>query len=273
MENFTNQENFGNLEVNGANVAQEAQADSKKAEKRRKLHEMKEKLQETLHEDPEFQKKVGSLSGSLAVTRTLAWKDKGNIVVDESTKHLPKDQRLLVQASQIVGYRVQNVGQAPVQYQIESFQKDESGKFVGTITTATIAPGATADLPRKYMTILCAQPEFSFTLSNGKIVRGSGKKGKSNDLDAELEAHYFSFDDKDVKVHSDSIKLQVGQEVKDPKGGKVWRVKPEFEAYFGFLNNEKVAKKGGRASKGEKPSTQVMAANYINRMLKESGSI
>ncbi len=242
---------------------------AKKAEKNQKLKEMSALLKETINADPTYVQKLKSLSNSVIVLNTLGYGEGGNIIVDEATKNLPKEERKLVTTSQIVGYRVQNVGNTPIKYNTEEFAKNEEGVFVGTRVEKTLAPGATADLTRKYMTIFCATPEISFQLGNGKIVRGSGAV-KDNDIEGELEAHYFSFSDKTVKVNSDTIKLNVAAKKKGADGQPKWIVKPEFEKAFGYLNNAKAPGKRGRsASNGPKFNAQDAAANFINRLMQE----
>lgn len=263
-------ENFNDLDTAVGTEVEASAATQKKEAKKRKLQEMGTLLKETINQDPTFVQKVRSLSNSIAVINTLGFGDSGNIIVDEETKKLPKEQRKIVTTSAIVGYRVQNIGQTPIKYFTEEFAKNEDGKFVGSRVEKVLEPGAKADLTRKYMTIFCAQPEISFQLANGKIVRGSGIV-KANDLEGELEAHYFTFNDKNIKVNSDTIKLNVSKAVKGNDGSKKWIVKPEFEKAFGYLNNEKSSAKKGRASSGNKFTTQDLAANYINRLLQESG--
>jgi hypothetical protein len=155
MENF---QNLDEQQVNGA-----VETDSKKKEKNEKLKAMSALLRDTVNQDPTFATKVRSLSDKLAVVNTLGYGENGNIIVDEATKNLPKDQRKLVTTSQIVGYRVQNIGDAPVKYLTEEFTKDAEGVFVGARVEKTAKPGEFIDLTRKYMTIFCSQPEISFS--------------------------------------------------------------------------------------------------------------
>jgi len=263
-------ENFDNLNVNTEGTEVTKEIHEKKAEKSQKIKQMNALLRETITADPTYVQKLKSLSNSVIVLNTLGYGEGGNIIVDEATKNLPKEERKLVTTSQIVGYRVQNVGTVPIKYTTEEFAKNEEGIFVGTRIERTLAPGASADLTRKYMTVFCAQPEISFQLGNGKIVRGSGAV-KDNDVEGELEAHYFSFTDKNIKVNSDTIKLNVAAKKKGADGQTKWVVKPEFEKAFGYLNNPKPAGKRGRsASNGPKFTTQDAAANYINRLMREN---
>lgn len=267
-------ENFQALGNENEVVAQGNEAvDAKKQEKSKKLKEMSQLLKETINTDPTFQTKVRSLSERLSVVNTLGYGEGGNIIVDEATKNLPKDQRKLVTTSQIVGYRVANTGDQPIKYLTEEFTKNAEGVYEGQRVEKVMAAGEQVDFTRKYMTIFCAQPEISFQLSNGKIVRGSGSV-KPGDIDGELEAHYFSFNDKNIKVNSDTMKLNVAAKKKAADGTAKWVVKPEFEKTFGYLNNAKATGKRGRGpSTTSKYTTQDMAANYINRLLQESGTV
>lgn len=251
----------------GAPVVEKKEAS--KNTRRERIEAMKAAIQETALTDPEFKQKLKSLSDSLEVVNTLGFGDSGNIVLDKSST---ADKRKVVSTSQIVGYRVRNIGDVPIKYQTEVWTQGEDGKFVPTKTEKVIAPGATAELTRQFMTMLCAQPEISFTLANGKIIRGAGTIS-SKSLKDELEAHYFRFDkdENGVKkqVNDDSVKLNVGRKV----DGK-WVVKDEYVETFGFLNNPKPGgRRGGRKSARDKYSAQDLAANYIRKMIEEHGEM
>jgi hypothetical protein len=228
------------------------------AEKKQKVQAMKAALKDTVSNTPDFAEKLRRLSNSLKVVNTLGAGKNGNIVVDKNSK---AEGRQLKPTSQIVGYKVQNIGTEAIEYVTEVFTKDETGKFVGNVVTKTLQPGETISLTRQYMTMLCAKPEISFTLSNGKIVSSSKKNAKS--LKEELAAYYFSFnkaeDGTQIQVNDDEVKLSV-----DDENGVV---KAEYVETFGYLNNPKE----GRTArvKGQKFTTQDLAANYINKMLQE----
>lgn len=235
------------------------------AEKKEKIQKMKASLKETLSTDSSFTAKLHTLSQSIKVVNTLGYGKGGNIVVDK--KASSDGNRVLKATSAICGYRLQNIGDTPIEYTTEEFKQDETGKFVGTIVTKTWAPGTTIDLTRQYTTMLCSIPEISFTLANGKIVASSRKTNKkSASIKDELASYYFSFDkngEDGPQVNDDEVKLSV-----DDANGKV---KKEFVTTFGYLNNPKEGRV--RGAKGPKFSTQDMAANYIQKLLKEQGSI
>lgn len=242
----------------------------KKSNKKAKVEEMKQALKETIMTDPAFTKKLRSFSGDLEVIHTLGFGDSGNIVVDKSkAKKGDENDRPLAVTSKIVGYRVKNIGKEPVKYQTEVWTQGKDGKFVGAKAEKTLEPGGIADFTRQYMTMFCAQPEISFQLANGKIIKGSGSKG-NKDVKAELESYYFRFDkdeNGEVKqVNDDDVKLNVGEKV----DGK-WVVKKEYEEVFGFLNNP--SEGGGRRRKSSKDkfSTQDLAANYVNKLIQDAG--
>lgn len=229
-------------------------------EKKAKVQAMKAALKETVQTTPDFAQKLRRLSGSIKVVNTLGAGKGGNIVVDKSAGG---EGRPLKPTSQIVGYKIQNIGTEAIEYTTEEYTKDENGKWVGNVVTKTLAPNEIVDLTRQYMTMFCAQPEISFTLANGKIVNSSKKNAKS--LKEELSAYYFSFNKDEngnsLQVNDDEVKLAV-----DDENGVV---KPEYEKTFGYINNPKE----GRAArvKGQKFTTQDLAANYINKMLQEKG--
>ena len=229
---------------------------------------MKDAMKQRIESDPDYLKRLRKLSNSVEVVNSLGFGDSGNIIVDRMKT--TKDNRVLASTSTIVGYRVQNVGTEPIKYITESWVKDESGKYVPTKTEKVMAPGATADLTRQYMTMFCAQPEISFQLKNGKVIKGSGSKGDKG-VKAELASYYFAFakdaDGNKKQVNDDDVKLNVG--VKNDEGK--WVVKPEFEEAFGFLNNAHEAAKSGKRSKGSEFNAQDIAANYVFKMIQDSG--
>lgn len=233
--------------------------------KKQKLEMMKEYLKETINTDPSYKQRLHALSGSLEVVNSLGFGENGNIIVDKTKS--TDEGRTLTTTSLIVGYRVRNNSSEPIKYQTEVWTKGEDGKYVGEKVEEFIAPnGGTADLPRQYMTMLCAQPEISFQLVNGKVIRGSGAKASRGDIKAELEAYYFAFS-KDInkEINSDEVKLNVGTKGPDGK----WVVKPEFAQTFGFLENVPEKTRGSRKS-GPKYSTSDLAANYVMKMIKET---
>jgi hypothetical protein len=231
------------------------------AERKQKVQAMKAALKETVQSTPDFAQKLRRLSNSIKVVNTLGYGKGGNIVVDKNASS--SDKRALKPTSAICGYKIQNIGDEAIEYTTEEFAQDETGKYVGSIVKKTLAPGAFADLTRQYMTMFCAQPEISFTLANGKIVSSSKKNAKS--LKEELAAYYFSFnkaeDGTTPQVNDDEVKLSV-----DDENGKV---KPEYVATFGYLNNPKESR--AARAKGSKFTNQDLAANYIQKMLEEQG--
>lgn len=260
---------FTDLNVGTGVVAPVEEVTASNDDKKQKVAVMKQALKETLAQDPEYKEKIGRLSNSVAVVNSLGFGEKGNIIVDKSKKKEDGDARDLVVTSQIVGYKVENIGTEPIKYQTETWAQGEDGKFVPSKTEKTLAPGQTADFTRQYMTMFCAQPEISFQLANGKIIKGSNK---NKGIKAELESYYFRFDKEEdgtkKQVNDDSIKLNVGE--KDAEGK--WVVKPEYVETFGFLNNPEEGKKGGRTKgEGSKFSAQDLAANYIHRLISEQG--
>lgn len=264
MENVFN--HFDETAGEAAAPVQTPATSNKNAEKKAKIDAMRHALKDTIATDPEFNEKLRTLSNSLEVTNSLGYGEGGNIVVDKTAK---SDGRALAATSAIVGYRIKNIGKTPVKYKTEVFAAGPDGKFVGTKTEKTLAPGASADLTRQYMTMLCAIPEISFQLANGKIVKGSGARGNKS-MKAELESFYFSFTNVEgapkKQVNDDKVKINVGHKV----DGK-WVVKNEFVESFGYLNNPKEGGKGGRKPSGEKYNLQDLAANYVQQMIEDAG--
>lgn len=262
MENIFNNVPGNGVVDSGATVSTPAN-DAKKE----RVKMMTEAMKQTLNSDPGFKDRLRKLSSSVEVINSLGFGDSGNIIVDK--KSSTKDNRTLAVTSAIVGYRISNIGDTPIKYVTEVWSQGEDGKYVPTKTEKVLAPGGYADLTRQYMTMFCAQPEISFQLANGKIIKGSGSKG-DRDLKAELEAHYFAFakdaDGNKRQINDDDVKLNVGEKV-----GDKWQVKAEFVETFGYLNNPKEGGRSGRrASSGDKFNAQDIAANYVYRMMQEN---
>lgn len=233
-------------------------------DKKERAKVMRMEFEDALLADPEMSNKLRSLSDSVQVENSLGFGDKGNIIVDKT-----KEERNLIETSQIVGYRVKNIGSQPIKYQTEEWKLGEDGLYESTKVEKELAPGGVADLTRKYMTIFCARPEISFTLANGKIIKGSGAK-TAKTFDSELESYYFRFnkDENGVQkqINDDDVKLNVGKKV-----GDEWVVKSKFVSTFGYLNNPATDNKGERRSSKEKYTRQDMEANLINKLIEEAG--
>lgn len=252
-------EDLENTMKDGFDTEQTSEQDKKERAK-----VMKMEFEDALLADPEMSNKLRSLSDSVQVENSLGFGDKGNIIVDKT-----KEERTLIETSQIVGYRVKNIGSQPIKYQTEEWKLGEDGLYESTKVEKELAPGGVVDLTRKYMTIFCARPEISFTLANGKIIKGSGAK-TAKTFDSELESYYFRFnkDENGVQkqINDDDVKLNVGKKV-----GDEWVVKSKFVSTFGYLNNPAPDNKGERRSSKEKYTRQDMEANLINKLIEEAG--
>ena len=222
-------------------------------EKKAKAAAMKQAMKESL-QDSEFREKLHKMSGSLAIHKTLGYGDKGNIILKSAEN--AQGKREVSATSAIVGYQLTNIGQQPIPYTTEEFTKDANGVFVGNVVEKTIAPGQTVNISRKYLAVLTSKPEFSFTLSNGKIV---SPKRNFNNISDQLSAHYFKFDD-DTKVNDDSVKIRIDDNDV---------VKPEFQDVFGYLNNPKASR--AKRVPGQKFTTQDLAANFVQKLMRENG--
>lgn len=249
-------------------AAAAADAGEKKAEKqalkKAKKAEMIAAFRASM-QDPQFRAVLSTASNSLKVVNSLGFGENGNIFINKDTLASEGREHSIAQTSVIVGYKVQNVGDAPIEYQTEEWTRGENGQYVANKVTKVLAPGAVADLSRAFMTLLCMRPEFSFKLANGHIMRGSGANAVK-DPRKELESYYFAFDKgSDLEINSDEVKLQVGVKGADGK----WSVKPEYAATFGYLENEKT--RATREKKeGTKFSSYEIAANYVRQLMEKS---
>lgn len=250
---------------------------AKNAANKERERMMVDLLKDKINNDPTFRGRHCSLSQSLTVENSLSFGDSGNLVVNKEGKAFigknGKERYPLEKTSQIVGYRVRNIGDQPIRYTTEVYKKNENGQYVGQVEDKVLEPGGFADLTRKYMTVFTCIPEISFQLANGKVMRGSSKR-KANDLDAELEAYYFSFSDRSIKVNSDAVKMNISTKTKTEDGTVKWVVKDEFVETFGFLNNAKeAASKGEGRRKSRDWTSQDMAANYVATLLQKGGKL
>lgn len=237
-----------------------------RTKKTEKLNQMKAVFKATAESDPTFIKRLHTLSSSLKVVNSLGYGEGGNIIVDKSAPIGEDGKRKLKATSKVVGYVIANIGTEAIAYTTEEWAKDpETGEYKGNVVNKTLAPGEKTAITRKYMTQLCAQPEISFTLSNGIIVASSKKSFR--DLDEELSSYYFKFSQDEngqtVQINDDEVKLSV-----DVDGV----VTPEFEATFGYLNNPK-KKKAPRERAKTKASVQDLVANYVRNLMTEQGSL
>lgn len=255
---------FDELAVGTVDVKTEAATDGKKVA----LAEMKTALKKTLSSDPTFAAKAGSMADALEMVNTLGFGDSGNIIEVPGSKEA--GERKVQQVSQIVGYRVKNNSATPIPYQTDVHTEGADGKFVAEKVERVLEPGQTVDLSRANLARLCSAPEFGFRLSNGYIRQGRKKLVSDYaSIEEYLASNSFSFDR--VKggggpgVNDDEIKLNVGEKV-----GNDWKVKKEFLEAFGFLNNPKESTKVTRKASGKSYTTQDLAANYIQQLLKEA---
>lgn len=213
--------------------------------------------------NPEFEEKLRSLTGSLEVINSLGFGDSGNIILKKTAKG-----RELVPVSQIVGYRIKNIGETDIEYLTEIWGETDEGVYDSEKISKVLKPGKFMDITRQYMTMFCSIPEISFTLSNGIMVKGSGYRTAETIKD-QLESFYFKFkrgeDGVLKRVNDAGVKINVGEKV-----GDKWVVKSEFTETFGFLNNVKESDRG-EGSKKSKLTKQELEANYINKMVVSAG--
>lgn len=217
---------------------------------------MKSAMAQTLKNVPNYNEIKGTKSECFEVTATLGFGDKGNIVVDKTSK-----ERKVVPTSKIEGYKVKNVSDEPIPYETEVYAENEDGIFVGTVVEKVAAPGEEIQLSRKYMTKKFSPIEYNFTLANGQIVKGP--KRLDAPLDEYLEAHYFKYNKNlNLSVNDDEVKKNIGE-----KHGDDWKVKPEYVETFGYLNNPKEVNRG--KARKEKITTAELQANLVRMLLEQ----
>jgi len=246
-------------------VEQQVEVKSSKAgnDKKEQLEELKEAFKQTIATNPEFLNSLNKLSNSVEVVNTLGFGEGGNFILNKEES--AKGKREFIVVSYIVGYRIKNIGSVPIEYKTSEWSKDASGRYVEAKVVKTLYPGETADLSRKYMSMLASRPEFSFQFANGKLTIKGINSLKSKNVNDILEGFYFRFNKElNLQVNDDAIKLNVGEKIND-----TWVVKPEFETVFGYLNNPKEEKERTRKA-SPKFTAQDLVAHYVNKLISES---
>lgn len=186
--------------------------------------------------------------------------------LDGEGKHKP--YRRVTTESQVVGYKIKNESDTPIEFETEFFHREEDGTWVGNKTSYVLKPGETTCISRMYLAKLSAHAEFNMTLKNGIMI---GKISKvDTDIEAALSAQYFSFNkNTGMDVHSPEVKIQIGEQVKVGDSVK-YVVKEEFAEVFGYLNNVETNKtRGSKATgpKGPKPTPQELSALILRERL------
>lgn len=244
----------------------------KKAEKKAQAEKMRKLFEADMQKDPTLKERIRTRSDELKVLNTLGYGVEGNVVVDKAAQKAAGDgSRPMVPASRNVGYKVQNVGTEPIEYETEIWEKGEDGLYHGTRVSKTMAPGEIVDLAKEYLARLTSRDEFGFRLQNGSMKHSSKTKSSIKTLKDILNAFYFIFSKDEsgnvVNVNDDDVKIAI-----DVDGV----VTPEYEAVFGFLNNPKTSgrSKGSKAgSKGSGITSQDIFAHYINNLIKEQDTV
>lgn len=229
---------------------------------------------------------VNAWSDSIRVMNSLGFSDEGGLVrlspkakKDKETGKEPG--RKIGSVGAIVGYRFRNISDETgenitIPYVTEEFTKDpETGKYVGTVVNKELQPGEEVELTKKYSTILATVPEISCKFANARMVKVIFD-GRT--LDEILNTAYIKLiGEGAVPVHSPEFKEQIGEQVStqeiDGKEVSVWKVLPQFEATFGFLNDapEGATKKTG-SNKPKLGDVRYEAiSNQVQEMLAAQG--
>lgn len=190
---------------------------------------------------------------------------KGETLQTPSGK--PNTYRKVVNQPDNVGYLVENVSDKPIEYVTCVYSPNEAGEWVGQEIKKTIAPGKQVAIARAYLTRLALNEEFNLNLANGTIVC----KMDGGDAKELLSKAYFIFDRKmGMDVNSPEVKILIHEEVM-VNGSKTFKVRPEYEETFGYLNNQADKKSPrSRASKANdaiKPSSNEIKAHLLRQKL------
>lgn len=244
----------------------EVEYTAKKSGTSEAVKQVRDELKTQLKNDPAMAKAMGSLSGSIEVTRILGYGVNTNIIKNKEGKtkineKTGKEFVIREGTSANVGVIIKNIGGEAIDVATEVYQQNEAGVFVGTPTTVKLAPGQEMQLNRKYLTLLASKVEFNLKLANGKLVSGHKDPNKT-DLDSYLASFYFKFDDPEISVNDDSVKTAIDV---DGEGGKRV-VTPEYVATFGYLNNA-ATRAPRQKSEGSGLTTGDLMAAFIRKMV------
>ena len=236
--------------------------------------EVRALMQKTLAEDPEFAKKVNSLSPMVEIVNTLGYTQSSGLVKDHE-KFAENQSKGIVNKSGsiasavtavpgIVGYVIKNNSKVAIPFKQEIFDKGADGTYVGHYEDRVLQPGATVALTRADIARFASMVEVSNTFSNGYLKGSFANKGGIEEM---LAAYYFVFNkDAGIDVHDENIKVIIDKVDKDGKS----TIKPEYVPVFGFYENPKPARKQS-IKKAEYVTPQVIAANYIRAKLEQEG--
>lgn len=260
---------FTSLENNAEATAAPA---AEKSQKSVILNNFAQKLQA----NPELKAVLYSASKSLRVINSCGYGEDGGLVeIKKGDKNVPageKTGREVGATSKVVGYIIENIGDAPISYTDGIWTKNAEGVYEEQVTEVVINPGEKKPIDRKYLTLLAVRPEFSFTLENGKVV-GSAKNAKS--ADELISSYHFRFKDSSMTIHDDKVKVAIADKkevVIDGVAQTKWILKPEFEATFGYLSNPKNSVRKTRASVREGIDFKTAAAaDYVRSLLASKG--
>lgn len=213
----------------------------------------------------------------------IAYGDKGGMQNKGKEKKDKDGKHGVFNTSDIVGYRLKNVGNSPITYRTFKSAKREDGTWQRDIVSAVAQPGDEMVLPKWAVTELMARIEYSFRGKNFKLAtRGisrfvaAGVPVGDEELINRLSKWYVLMDTGNFSVQDDKYKKNISVPEEDEATGvKKWVV-VEYVDTFGYLNDPSYNKKSGsrkRRSTKQKVSKQSAAANYIRELIAKSASI
>lgn len=199
------------------------------------------KLKENIPDD------IGTRSGDLLITHTLVDTSQRSVGVDRSA-----GKRVLVKRPAVVGYRIKNISESPVEITRRIYSQTEDGTYEGADTSFVLLPGESVDLSKFDAARLFGRTEFGFTAGNGYF---TGAKGldTAGGLEEYYSTRYFvattPMSDRDMRI----INTEVG--LKD--------VAPAYLPVFGYLMEKKKPKK--QKVSGRCKLESIALAEYIKK--------
>lgn len=161
----------------------------------------------------------------------------------------------------IVGYRVKNVGDTALVFDVRKHKQGENGVYAPYATKTTVEPGAEVVMNKTSMGMEFFKPQYFGYLQNG-VIKADTDKFKDNE---ELLANttFAAKKESGFVVTDNSI-----TEFCDDNSTGTWQIKPEYAEDFGFLVN-----KASTAQKKSEITEREATAFYIYTKAKEAGLI
>lgn len=268
--------NFDELEITETAEATaskpKAVANESKEETKKALALMEDAFNEAANQGgAEYVENVHALSKTLEVKKVMVFSDKGGLIAgkptgvmitDKNGKQREKNDPISV--AERVGYLVANNGKKPIKFLAKVYECHEEN-FTEKEELVTLAPGKELAITKRSLAILGSNAQVSNVFANGKVSVSPAKVVKN--LEDALSSARFIFDKEcGITTKDDAYQVQIAVKGADGK----WKVKPEYEAAFGYLNYEAPKATGGRTKSNPKDANAIIAAYISGQVAKKA---